>query len=306
MRQISLLIILIVLVAPVPVGAQKTTPWGDPDLQGIWNNGTPTPLERPRALGGKAFFTSAEAAEFERTHIERLNNLVGPRARLQADLTETWLEPGKVPPSRRTSLIVDPPDGRIPYTAEGQKRYDATPNAERQLTEELPANGPEDRPLTERCISINSAHIPNPFNNNNHHIFQTPGYVAILSEDPPDVRIIPLDKRPHVRPTIRQWLGDSRGRWEGQTLVVETTNFNGRPDFFGATSALGLVERFTRLGANTIKYEVRITDPATYTRPWAVALVLRKPAGPIYEVACHEGNYGLVGILAGARAEEKK
>jgi hypothetical protein len=309
MRQISLLVILIILVAPVPVRAQTTTPWGDPDLQGIWTNQTPTPLERPKPLAGKTFFTREEAVEFEKTALERLLKLAAREVPLSGELSGIWLETqtGKVVASRRTSLVVDPPNGQIPYTPEGKKRWDAVPTLERQIAVgPLAANGPEDRTNAERCLTTDGLFLPNPFANNHHHIFQTREYVAILTEMMHEVRIIPLDQRPHVSPSIRQWLGDSRGWWEGQTLVVETTNFNDKKLFRGATENVRLVERFTRLDANTVNYRLTVTDAATFAGPWTLENDLRKANGLLYEVACHEGNYGLVGILAGARAEEKK
>jgi hypothetical protein len=204
-------------------------------------------------------------------------------------------------------LIVDPPDGRIPYTAEGMARWNAVPSAERLSSgKKLAANGPEDRTESERCLTTGGLFIPNPFYNNYHQIVQTRTHVAILTEMMHEVRIIPIDGRPHVGEGIRQWLGDSRGRWEGRTLVVETTNFNDKRLFRGATRDLRLVERFTRIDADTIAYQLTVSDPATFATPWTIENVLRKPHGVLYEVACHEGNYGLAGILSGARAEEKR
>ena len=281
------------------------TPWGDPDLQGIWNNQTPTPLERPEALAGKTFLTPAEATEVERTAYRRLLDFLGPKTvQIHGDLDAVWLQSGKVVPTRRTALIVDPPDGKIPYTAEGKKRWGAAPMVGRAISEQLTANGPEDRTLTERCIADGEPpHLPNPFNNNNRRIFQTPGYVALLSEDN-NFRIVPLDGRPHQN--IPQWNGTSHGRWQNQTLIVETDNFNERRQFFGTTAALRLVERFTRVDANTINYQVTVTDPSAFTQSWIAENALRKTQGLMYEYACHEGNYALVGMLAGARAEESR
>ncbi len=257
--------------------------------------------------GEPEFFTEEEAVEFEKTALERLRNRLAPSGELQlsGELNEIWLETqyGKVSPSRRTSLVVDPPDGKIPYTPEGKKRWGASPaNNSRQFA----ANGPEDRRHTERCLTSDGLLIPSPLYNNYHHIFQTREYVAILTERMHEVRIIPLDQRPPLDPSIRQWLGDSQGWWEGQTLVVETTNFNNKRLFRGATEQLRLVERFTRLDANTVSYQLTVTDPATFARPWTLENALRKADGPLYEFACHEGNYSMVGILAGARAEEKR
>jgi hypothetical protein len=297
--------------------AQKfTTAWGDPDLQGIWNNQTPVPFERPKELAGKAFFTREEAIEFERTHTKRLidaANIVDPVAGCvgnEASCVESlavWLDESKVSPNRRTSLVIDPPDGRIPYTAEGRRRWLSVPSFEREiLGEPTAANGPQDRTLIERCLAAGGLFEPNPFYNNYHYIIQTPGYVVIVMEELHDHRIIPLDRRPHVGFNIRQWLGDSRGRWEEQTLVVETSNFNDRVLFRGATRDLRLVEQFTRINANTIMYRLTVTDPATFTRAWTVENALRRSDAMIYESACHEHNYGLANILSAARAEEKR
>jgi len=275
------------------------TPWGDPDLQGIWSNATVTPVERPAALAGRAFWTEAEAADIERNGFKEMVKRFGNPAEelVSGELNETWLEPGPVVRSRRTSLVADPPDGRIPYTAEAKARRDARATGART------PGGPEDRNNAERCITTQGFHLPNSLYNNNHQIFQSPGYVAILSEMLHEVRIIPLDGRPHLN-GIRQWLGDSRGWWEGRTLVVETTNFNDKKQFQGATAALRLVERFTRVDTRTMDYEFTAIDPATYTQPWTVANTLRKTPGPLYEAACHEDNYSMAHTLSAARADE--
>jgi hypothetical protein len=199
-------------------------------------------------------------------------------------------------------MVIDPPDGKIPYTPEGKKRWDAQPT----LGKLLGADGPEARALIERCIQVDPVLLPNPFYNNNHQIVQTRDYVVILSEVVHQARIIPLGRRPHVDGRIAQWFGDSRGRWEGQTLVVDTTNFREQGLFRGATAALRLEERFTRVDAATIDYEVKVTDPATFTRPWTAISTLRATAGPLYEYGCHEGNYSMPGILRGARVKEKE
>ncbi len=295
---------LIVLLAPRPVAGQSMTPWGHPDLQGLWTNQTPVPLERPEALADKTFFTEEEAAEFERTALERLVDVFGPTAALSGELSEIWLDTqdGRVGGSRRTSLVSDPPDGRIPFTQEGKERWDTTPRGGRESS----ADGPEDRSLDERCITSDGLLLPNPFASNYYRIFQTPDHVVILSEVMHVVRIIPLDQRPHIDPGIGLWEGDSRGRWEERTLVVETTNFNGKKRFRGATERVRMVERFTRLDADTIDYRLTVTDPASFERPWTLENPLRRAKGPMFEFACHEGNYGMTGILAGARAEEQK
>jgi hypothetical protein len=308
MRVLRLAAALTLLGLPAGAGAQ-TTPWGDPDFQGVWTNQTPIPLERPEALAGKAVFTSQEAAEFERTALPRLLKMVSGGIPTSGELNEVWLETqhGKVPPSRRTSLVIDPGDGRIPYTPEGRKRWEAVPSLEGQLSgRPMLADSHLDRSEDERCITTGGLFIPNPFYNNYHQIVQAPGYVVILTEMMHEARVIPLDRRPPLGAGIRQWLGDSRGWWEGETLVVETTNFNDRRLFRGASKDLRLVERFTRRDHGTITYRLTVSDPSTFARPWTLENSLWKTDHYLYEVACHEGNYGLANILSGARAEERK
>jgi hypothetical protein len=302
MYRLSLLLLVLLVSATTALNAHDRTPWGDPDIQGIWTNQSPTPLERPDAMGGKATFTAEEAAEFERTSLERLLVSVAREVPFSGELNEIWLETpkGKVPPGFGTSLVVDPPDGKVPYTPEGKKRWDAQP----KIGQRMKADVPEDRTLAERCITTDGVLVPNPFYNNYFQIVQSPGQVAILTEMMHEVRVIPLERSPHVGADVRTWTGDSRGWWEGQTLVVETTNFNEKKQFRGASDQLRLVERFTRLDDDTIEYRLTVTDPATFTQPWTLVNGLRRGDGGIYEVACHEGNVGLRGILAGARVQE--
>jgi hypothetical protein len=283
------------------------TPWGEPDLQGIWDFATITPLERPNALAGKEVLSEAEAAEFEKQTLEQRNpdrRDGGEEADVARAYNRFWWDFGtKVVGTKRTSLIVDPPDGKIPaMTPEAKKRV-----ADLSEKRQRPAAGPEDRNLWERCLIAPNAGppmLPSAYNNN-VQIFQTPGTVVLLNEMINDARVIPLDGRPHLPPQVRLWRGDSRGRWEGNTLVVDTTNFRDDVNFRGATRAVHLVERFTRVNADTLLYEFTVSDPATWTKPWSVALPMTKTEGPLYEYACHEGNYGMVNILAGARAQEK-
>jgi hypothetical protein len=298
------LLVVVLLGAATLSASQHRTPWGDPDFQGIWSNQTPTPLERPDALAGKHTLTAEEAAEFERTSLERLLTTFAPLVPTSGEFNEIWLETskGKVPPGRSTSLIVDPPDGKVPYTPEGEKRWDAVP----KMGKPLLANVPEDRNQLERCLTSDGLLIPNPFYNNYFEIVQSPGSVAIVTEMMHETRVILLDRRPHVGAAVRMWTGDSRGWWEGETLVVETRNFNDKKLFRGATAQLQTVERFTRLDADTIEYRLTVTDPATFERPWTLVNALRRGDGGIYEVGCHEGNIGLRGILAGARAQERQ
>jgi hypothetical protein len=308
MRFISL-VALAVLTASADAHVQTKTPWGDPDFTGVWTNQTPIPLERPALLANKPLFTKEEAAEFEKTGLERLLKQVAASVPTSGEFNEIWLETqhGRVSPNRRTSLVIDPPDGLIPYTAEGKKRWEAVPTNERELRGQ--PNGTDsalDRTEVERCITTGGLFIPNPFYNNYHQIFQAPGYVVILTEMFSEPRVIPLDRRPRLGAGIRQWIGDSRGWWEGETLVVETTNFNDQRRFRGATSGLRLVERFTRGNADTITYQLTVIDPMTFARPWTLENSLWRTDNRLYEVACHEGNYGLANILAGARAAEKR
>ena len=304
MYRFSLLLVALLLSTASLLNAHDKTPWGDPDIQGIWSNQSPTPLERPDSLAGKATLTEQEAAELEKTALERLLTTFAREVPLSGELNEIWLETakGKVPPGRSTSLVVDPAQGKIPYSPEGQKRWDAVP----KIGKPMLANGPEDRTLAERCITTDGLLIPNPFYNNYFQIVQAPGYVAILTEMMHEVRVIPLDERPHVGSDVRMWSGDSRGWWDGQTLVVETTNFNEKKQFRGASTQLHLVERFTRLDDDTIEYRLTATDPVTFSQPWTLVNGLRRADDGIYEVACHEGNIGLRGILAGARAQETR
>lgn len=310
---------LVLALSPLVAAQTKTftTPWGHPDLQGVWNNQTPVPLERPDGFKSKATFTPEEAREFERTHANRILGFLAkddpvdscPPGADEAGCVESlkrWLDEGKVGRNLRTALIVDPEDGKIPFTADGRKRWHATPGEMGEEGKEPPANRPEDRTLVERCMAFGGLFEPNPFYNNYHHILQTTEYVVIVMEEGHDQRIIPLDGRRHIGSNIRSWTGDARGRWEGQTLVVETTNYNDKRLFRGATRNLRTVERFTRVAADAIDYKVTFTDPATYAKSWTVEETLWKSDGMMYESACHEHNYGLANILSAARAEEKK
>ena len=278
------------------------TTWGDPDLQGIWSNATLTPLERPADMAEKPFLTEAEAADIDRTGLERTLKPVAPEVRLSGELNELWLELGTVVRSRRTSLVVDPPDGKVPLTPEGKKRRDA---ALARAFNFVPVSSWEDRSLAERCLMTGGLLTPNPFYLNNHQIFQTREFVAIVSEVMRQVRIIPLDRRPPLGSAIKQWAGDSRGRWEGDSLVVETTNFTNKEGFQGGTDQLRLIEHFTRVDGKTIDYQLTASDPAAFTQPWTLVNTLRKTPGPIYDYSCHEGNYSMPTILAGARAQER-
>ena len=296
------------LAAANGAGAQ-TTPWGDPDLQGTWSNQSPVPLERPAALANKPFFTKAEAAEAEKNALASTLKNVAAAIPTSGEFNEIWLESekGRVPRNLSTSLVIEPSDGRIPYTAAGRARWETTPHlmTERITGRTLRADTWEDRALQERCITSDTMFYPNGFYNNYQQIVQAPGYVVIRVESMHETRVIPLDRRPRLGANIKQWIGDSRGWWEGKTLVVETTNFNSRRLFHGATEGLKLVERLTRVDHDTIDYRLTVSDPQTFTRPWTVETSLRRTDEPIFETGCHEGNIGLAAILAGARAQEK-
>jgi hypothetical protein len=278
------------------------TPWGDPDLQGIWSIATITPFERPTALADKQVLSEEEAADLERQTLKTTNQDRRDGAGTDADVARAyndfWWDRGtKVVSTRQTSLVVDPPDGRVPaLTPEGQQR--ATARAARGY------DSWEDRSLWERCITRGLPMIPGPYNNN-YQILQTPGYVVVLHEMIHDARIIPLDGRPHLGQDVRQWFGDSRGRWEGDTLVVDTTNFTEKANYRGSTDGLHLIERFTRTAAGTVRYEFTIDDPKTFTKKWTAAIPMTGTDEQIFEYACHEGNYGMVNLLSGARVQEK-
>ena len=282
------------------------TPDGHPDLQGIWDFRSATPLERPAQFAGKEFLTEEEVADYERRAAEREDGRPPDDPRTEQSVHPAWwLDYGKtVVRTRRSSLIVDPPDGKIPaLTPEGRERV-AARRAEAKT--HGPADSYENRGLFERCLTrgVPDGMLPGPYNNN-VQLMQMPGYVVIFTEMIDDARIVPMDGSPHASANVRRWLGDSRGRWEGNTLVVDTTNFTDKTSFRGSGANLHVVERFTRVDADTLEYRFTVDDPTTWTKPWTVAYPMVKTEGPIYEYACHEGNYGLVGILAGARAEER-
>jgi hypothetical protein len=281
------------------------TAWGDPDLQGTWNNGTITPLERPRGAGEKELLTKEEEEEVNEQSDTRAENRPRDAAQdVELAYDQVWWDRGKS--IGRTSLIVDPNDGRLPpLTPQGQKLLDerAAARAARGAFDSW-----TDRPLQERCILYHGVPpLPTGYNNN-YEITQAPGVVAIFHEEIHEVRIIPVDSRPHAGSSIRQWMGDSRGHWEGDTLVVETTNF--RPDttfrFPVDAATLRVIERFRRVAPDAIDYQFTVENPSFYSRPWTATLPMRPGDGLIYEYACHEGNYAIVHVLQGHRAEEKR
>ncbi|MBF8300600.1 MAG: hypothetical protein HW394_970 [Acidobacteria bacterium] len=296
------------------------TPWGDPDLRGVWHLATYTPLQRPRELADKPFYTEEEALAVFKKTVEA-DAEVDPRT-VHYDWKEYGMDAwqGGARPNLRTSLIVDPADGRLPpLTPEAQQRQ-----ADRAAAARLrdPAAGVRTLESTyTRCILGNGA-TPlvrggNPGGQGSAggvtaeaQLFQSRGYLTIVTQSNNDLRIIPLDGRPHLPGNVRQWYGDARGRWEGNTLIVETTNFNDRTpatNFQGSTDALRLVERFTRIGPNTIRYEYTMTDPKTWTKPWsAEAQIPRVEPSLIYEFACHEQNYGLFNVVTGTQIRERE
>ena len=288
--------ILLLLIVAQTVAAQG---WKH-DLQGTWTNGFATPLERPRDLAAKAFFTPEEAAAYEKVVSERpatSNDSV-------ADPVIWWEKGMKVVPTRRTSMVYDPPDGRIPaLTAAAQKRM-ADARAE---TRKHPDSGPEDRSLMERCIVSPVGGpvpmLPGPYNNN-YQIVQTSDFVIIVVEMIHDVRIIPISAGPVS--TVPQWLGESRGHWEGDTLIVDTTNFTDRTRFRGSDDKMHLIERFTRTASDTLLYQFTVEDPSAFTAPWSAEIPMMTSDGPIYEFSCHEGNAAMMNMLNTARLAEKK
>ena len=307
-----------------PTAGAKTwtpprTPDGQPDLQGVWNFSTLTPLERPNGLEERLFYTDEETAKFEDEKNRSENrDLIDPKVgggiyppESEGGVVaynEFWYDRGSQAVGRRTSLIVDPPDGRLPSLTPESARA-AAARAERAREADpgrIYADSYEDRPLGERCIvGFNSGPpmIPNMYNNN-VQLYQTPGYVVILNEMIHNARIVPLDERTGLPPHVRQWAGDSRGRWESDTLVVDTTNFY-RGTVRGSSANTHLIERFTRVNADTLLYEFTVDDPTTWTRPWTAQIVMTKSPDQIYEYACHEGNYALPNILAGVRSAER-
>jgi hypothetical protein len=291
------------------------TPDGQPDLQGVWNFSTATPLERPNQFGTKSILNDDEAEEFERTEAERLDHDRNPPADIVGNYNEFWYDGNKkVVGTKRTSLIIDPPDGRLPApTPEAQKKVEAV-NAARRGTgrhEPTPGGWVEDLGpggLQVRCImGFNSGPPMTPAAyNQNVQLFQTKTHVVILNEMIHNARIVPIDGRAQAT-GIPQWVGHSRGRWEGETLVVETTKFKRETAFLnGRTTAdLHLTERFTRTGEDTLIYQFTVNDPKVFTRPWTAEIAMSSTDQPMYEYACHEGNYGLENILSGASHRDK-
>jgi len=324
-RAVAFVSVGIVLVALVSSGAglaaaqALTTEWGQPDLRGIWDFRTITPLQRPEELGDQAFLTEEEAANLEQEVVDRNQRLadrVAERttAANQVDRRDDgspgfynnfWLDRGtSIVGTRRTSLIIDPLNGRVPdMTPGGQARADAS----RDYRRDHPADSWLDRSTSDRCLlGFNAGPPLSPGGyNQNLQIFQTPDHVVLLTEMVHTVRVVPLDGRPLLGDEFRLWSGDARGHWEGDTLVVETANFNTDRRWRNTMPSLTLVERFTRIDADTLEYEYTVTDPETWTRPWTASMPLRRTDVPMFEYACHEGNHSMDGILAGQRALDR-
>jgi hypothetical protein len=313
----------VALVAPLGGQSSKKytvprTPWGDPDLQGVWNDATSTPLQRPGGLG-KEVLSDEEAADFQKTlanDLTRDRRDGGPEVDVNRAYNDHWMDARrlKITADHRTSLIVDPPDGRIPalvpLSPERQRMRAARTEAGARFQAGLPDDF-SDMSLPVRCIirTDSPPYLPTIYNND-FQVFQSPGIVAISPEMIHSARIIPLDGRPHLNKGLHQWLGDSRGRWDGTTLVVETTNF--RTDdgviFQGANPAtFKITERFTRVDATSLNYEFTVEDPMTWVRPWTALIPWNKidPAEQMYEYGCHEDNFDIVHFLSGARKRQK-
>ncbi|HWE52952.1 MAG TPA: hypothetical protein VG273_24385 [Bryobacteraceae bacterium] len=323
---------LAVLLAGSPLSAQtpkpapkattakvSLTPDGHPDLQGVWTNATLTPMQRPAAFAGKATVSEAEATAYEKKDLS-VNDIDKPDAPLLAAagsgsgatavggynnlFMDRGSELAKVDGVKRTSLIVDPADGKVPpITPEARKR-----NGAMRMTG-MRFDNVKDRPLSERCIvgfgSTSGPPMLPVLYNNNYQIVQTPGTVMILVEMDHDARIVRMNGT-HPPKSVHQWLGDSIGHWDGDTLVVDTTNFTNETRFAGSSEDLHVVERFRRIDANTILYKATIDDPTTFTSVWTMEFPFVRTAGPVYEYACHEGNYAMTDILGGARKLENE
>jgi hypothetical protein len=305
--------------APVKGYVAPRTQDGKPDLQGVWGHNAVTPLERPKQLGDKATFTDAELKQL----MENAKSILDQGdAQFGDDLFDAALAAQKGSKSydpttgnydqswmvdrtwdHRTSLIVDPPDGRVPPLTDAAKAREA---AKPQTRVSDRANSWEDRGLSERCITYSIHKLIRPGYNSYMQIIQNKDTAVVVMEMIHDARIIPLDGRPHVGKGVGQYLGDSRGHWDGDTLVVETTNFSSKADFRGSSDGLKVTERFTRTGPETLEYKVTYEDPTTWTKPWTVVVNMEGTKDKIYEYACHEGNHSLYGILAGAREQEKR
>ena len=318
---LSVVAVVVVSLSTIPVSAQTVprTAWGQPDLGGIWDFRTITPLQRPSSRAEQEFLTAEEAASLERAAVDRNTDLAN-RAALRTETTTSvdrgeegapgfynnfWLDGGtRTVGTRRTSLIVDPPNGRMPAVTESSRERG---RARREVQRGHASDSFVNRSAFDRCIlGFNAGPPITPGGyNQNMQLFQTPDHVVLVTEMVHTARVVPLDGRPVLTDGIRQWSGDARGHWEGDTLVVETSNFNDQRRWRGSTPNMKLVERFTRIDADTLEYEFTVTDPETWTSPWTAQIPMRLNDLTLFEYACHEGNHSMVGILAGARAQER-
>jgi len=293
------------IVAAAPPWRTPRTPDGRPDLQGTWTNNTATPLARPDEFKDRRTFTDAEAREWERTWLDRLIKTLPEADRTAADLSEDWFNRGKVVPDRRTSLIVDPESGLLPPTVKAaQERAAARPPRD--------YNDPENRSLGERCLigmdagglSVAPPIVPNPLSMNYYRIVQTPTHIMIFGELVHDARVIRLGGE-HLPRRMQRWLGDSVGHWEGDTLVVDTTNVSDKIHWRNSSGAIHVVERFSRTGPSTITYRATVEDHETWSAPWTLEYPFAATSERLFEYACHEHNYSMEGGLRGARADER-
>ena len=307
---------LAVVHGQAPAGAFKT-PWGEPDLQGLWTSEPElgVPFERPAEFGERQTLTDAE---FAARQAQAAKQLATDNAEFEVETADTanagavgsatsppphWLERGR--PSRRTSIVIDPPDGRVPaLSAEARARQQ---RGVRGSFGNGPFNSHEDFTLYDRCITrgVPNAIYPAVYNANTR-LVQGPGYVAISYEMIHETRVVPIDSRPPLPSHLRQYLGDARAHWEGDTLVIRTANFNGRTSYRGSSDKLVLTERFRRVDADTLRYEMTVEDPSTWARSWTAALNLKPQSDQMYEYACHEGNNAMRNMLSAARAEDQK
>lgn len=308
-RVVGLVLVAAVLLPSIIVAQVSVprTPEGKPDLSGVWNFSTATPMQRPEELAGKETLTREEAAEYEQRLAERrrAGDSTSETASLEARVSyeqAIWFERGDTLAAYRTSLVVRPTKGRIP----AMRPEALARGVARRVMRQRPAYGPEDRGISERCLmGFNSGPPMTPSAyNNNVQLFLTPRYFAMLNEMVHNTRLVPIDGRPHLSAGLRQWAGDSRASWDGDTLVVETRNFLRETSLGGSSANLHLVERFTRVDLDTLHYEFTVTDPTTWAGPWTALVYMTRNDDPIYEYACHEGNYSMPSSLLGARAVE--
>ena len=308
-RVLGLVLVAVVLLPSIIVAQVSVprTPEGKPDLSGVWNFSTATPMQRPEELAGKETLTREEAAEYEQRLAERrrAGDSTSETASLEARVSyeqAIWFERGDTLAAYRTSLVVRPTKGRIP----AMRPEALARGVARRVMRQRPAYGPEDRGISERCLmGFNSGPPMTPSAyNNNVQLFLTPRYFAMLNEMVHNTRLVPIDGRPHLSAGLRQWAGDSRASWDGDTLVVETRNFLRETSLGGSSANLHLVERFTRVDPDTLHYEFTVTDPTTWVGPWTALVYMTRNDDPIYEYACHEGNYSMPSSLLGARAVE--